>query len=328
MNIAIIGSGNIAGQMAVAINGLDETFHAYAIASRSLEKARAFARKWNFEKAYGSYEELVADENVDLVYIATPHAMHYENAMLCITHQKAILVEKAFTANAAQAKSLLSLAKKEHIFATEAIWTRYMPSRQIVLDLLDSGIIGDTISLTAEFSYPLSHIKRMHSPELAGGALLDSGVYPLTFASMFFGNDVIKFESNTQLYHTGVDANDEIKLYYRNGKTAQLRASMLSTPKNEGVIYGTDGTIRIYDLNNFSKITVYDSSDNIVKDLPIPKQINGYEYELIACKKALGAGCLECVEMPHAETLLLMQWMDALRKTWGVIYPFEKEQNC
>jgi predicted dehydrogenase len=290
-----------------------------------LEKACAFAGKWNFEKAYGSYEELVADENVDLVYIATPHAMHYENAVLCLTHQKPILVEKAFTANAAQAKSLLSRAKKEQIFATEAIWTRYMPSRQIVLELLDSGIIGDPTSLTAEFSYPLSHINRMQAPELAGGALLDLGVYPLTFASMFFGNDVTKFESNTQLYHTGVDADDELKLYYSNGKTAQLRFSMLSEFKNEGVIYGTDGSIRICDLNNFSKITVYDSSDNVVTDVPIPEQINGYEYELIACQKALEAGSLECAAMPHSETLLLMQWMDSLRKTWGVIYPFEKD---
>ena len=325
INMAILGAGNIARQMAVAVNGLQSQVRAYAVASRSLEKAEAFAREWHFQKVYGSYEELAADPEVDLIYIATPHAMHYDNARLCIEHGKAVLVEKAFTANAAQARELIRLAEEKKVFLTEAIWTRYMPGRQIVEKLLAQGVIGEPISLEAEFSVPLSHKQRMYDPALAGGALLDLGMYCLTFASMYFGDEIAEVTSRAEKLDTGVDAMDDIYYTYVDGKKAHLRTSMVTGPVNRGEIKGTQGRIEVDTLNNFSAIRVYDNAGNLLQEPEIPAQINGYEYEVLACVRAMEAGNLECEEMPHSETIEIMEQMDRLRREWGVVYPFEVE---
>ncbi|MDE6673536.1 MAG: Gfo/Idh/MocA family oxidoreductase [Acetatifactor sp.] len=323
MNMAILGAGNIARQMAVAVNGLQSQVRAYAVASRSLEKAEAFAREWHFQKAYGSYEELAADPEVDLIYIATPHAMHYDNARLCAEHGKAVLVEKAFTANAAQTRELIRFAEEKKVFLTEAIWTRYMPGRQIVEKLLAQGVIGEPISLEAEFSVPLSHKQRMYDPALAGGALLDLGMYCLTFASMYFGDEIAEVTSRVEKLDTGVDAVDDIYYTYADGKKAHLRTSMVTGPVNRGEIKGTQGRIEVDTLNNFTAIRVYDNAGNLLQEPEIPAQINGYEYEVLACVRALETGTLECEEMPHSETIEIMEQMDRLRREWGVVYPFE-----
>lgn len=321
--MAIIGAGNIASQMARAINGL-ETVNAYAIASRDLTKAQRFAGEYKFDKAYGSYEELVKDEEIDLVYIATPHSQHYANAKLCIEHGKAVLVEKAFTANACQAKEIIELANKKGVFLTEAIWTRYMPGRKMIQDIIASGRIGKVDSVEADFSIPICNVPRMNDPALAGGALLDLGMYTLTFASMFLGDDIISTKSRCIKYKTGVDATDFIELTYRDGRQAFLRTSMVSGSKNEGKINGTDGYIEVFNLNCLEKINIYDGDGQLVDTKIPPQLVNGYEYEVLACKKAIEEGKSECAQMPHAETLLIMEQMDGLRREWGVIYPFEK----
>lgn len=327
INMAILGAGNIARQMATAINGLQEQVCAWAVASRSLEKAEAFAREWHFRKAYGSYEELAADPDVDLIYVATPHAMHYDHARLCVEHGKAVLVEKAFTANAAQARKLIWLAEERKVFLTEAIWTRYIPGRQLVEQLLADRVIGEPISLEAEFSVPLSHIQRMYDPALAGGALLDLGMYCLTFASMFFGDEIAEASSRCEKLETGVDATDDIEYTYRDGKKARLRTSMVAGPVNRGVIRGTEGRIEVDTLNNFSSIRVYDGLGRLRQEPKLPPQINGYEYEVLACIRAMEAGALECEEMPHDETVEIMEQMDRLRREWGVVYPFERKEE-
>lgn len=321
--MAIIGAGNIASQMARAINGL-EAVNAYAIASRDLTKAQRFAGEYKFDKAYGSYEELVKDEEIDLVYIATPHSQHYANAKLCIEHGKAVLVEKAFTANACQAKEIIELANKKGVFLTEAIWTRYMPGRKMIQDIIASGRIGKVDSVEADFSIPICNVPRMNDPALAGGALLDLGMYTLTFASMFLGDDIISTKSRCIKYKTGVDATDFIELTYRDGRQAFLRTSMVSGSKNEGKINGTDGYIEVFNLNCLEKINIYDGDGQLVDTMIPPQLVNGYEYEVLACKKAIEEGKSECAQMPHAETLLIMEQMDGLRREWGVIYPFEK----
>lgn len=327
INMAIMGVGNIARQMAAAINGLEGQVCAYGVASRSLERAEAFAKEWHFQRAYGSYEELAEDPEVDLVYIATPHAMHYDNARLCVEHGRAVLVEKAFTANADQARELIRLARERHVFLTEAIWTRYLPARQIVESLLEEVIIGEPLTLEAEFSVPLSHVRRMYDPALAGGALLDLGMYCLTFASMYFGNEIARVESHAEKLDTGVDAADEIEYFYRDGRKAHLRTSMVTGPINRGVIRGTRGRIEVDNLNNYAAIRVYDTAGNLLREPEIPPQINGYEYEVLACVRALEAGRQECAEMPHALTLEIMEQMDCLRRDWGVVYPFETEER-
>lgn len=326
--MAIMGAGNIAGQMATAINGLEEYgVEAYAVASRDLEKAEEFAKKWNFAKVYGSYEELAEDAEIDLIYIATPHAMHYENAMLCIDKGRNILVEKAFCANADQTKEVIAAARAKGVFVAEAIWTRYMPAVQMIRDIIASGKIGCVDSVEADFSVPISKVKRLHDPALAGGALLDLGVYTLTFASMFLGDDVAAVKSRCIRYETGVDATDHIELTYQDGRKAFLRTSMVSGSRNEGKINGTKGYIAVDNLNSLEKLQVFDASGQLVETIVPPQLVNGYEYEVLASKKAIEAGLTECVEMTHAETILIMEQMDNLRKNWGVVYPFEKRKE-
>ena len=164
MKVGILGAGRIAATMARTLNGMKEA-EAYAVASRSLEKAEAFARANHVEKAYGSYEELVKDEEVELDYIATPHSEHYENARLCIRHKKPVLCEKAFTANAKQAKELLDYAKKEKVFITEAMWVRYLPMLQTIRAELADGAIGTPTMLTANLGYLISEVPRLQRPE-------------------------------------------------------------------------------------------------------------------------------------------------------------------
>lgn len=324
-NVAIIGAGNIAGAMAEAVNGIGGDICPYAIASRDIVKAEEFRDKWNFKKAYGTYEELLNDKDVNLVYIATPHSHHYEHARMCIEHGIPVLVEKAFTGNYKQAQSLIELAREKNVFITEAIWTRYMPSRWIVKELLDSGIIGEVTSMEAEFSIPLMHVERLCSKELAGGALLDLGMYALTFASMYFGNDIADVKTECEKYKTGVDGTDCIEYTYSDGKKAILRTSFISNTRNEGIIYGNKGRIYVETLNNFSKIEVYDNDNKLIKACDIPEQINGYEYEVIASVKAIREGRKSCVEMPHDETLIIMKQMDDLRAMWDVRYPFDED---
>lgn len=321
-NMAILGAGNIATQMAVAIRGLKDV-NAYAVASRDLEKAQKFASKYKFDKAYGSYEELVEDDEIDLIYIATPHSEHYAHAKLCIEHGKAVLVEKAFTANATQAKEIIELAEEKGVFLTEAIWTRYMPGRKIIEDIIKSGKIGEVDTIEADFSIPICNVPRMNDPALAGGALLDLGMYTLTFASMFLGNDVETTRSRCIKYRTGVDATDFIELTYADGKQAFLRTSMVSGSKNEGKINGTNGYIEVFNLNCLEKINVYDGDGQLKETIVPPQIVNGYEYEVLACIDAIKEGKLECEQMPHSETLLIMERMDELRRSWGVKYPFE-----
>ena len=322
LKMAILGAGGIASTMAGTISRMEQV-ECYAVGSRSLEKAQAFAQKFGFQKAYGSYEELVKDEEVELVYIATPHSEHYENARLCIRHKKPVLCEKAFTANAKQAKELLDYAKKEKVFITEAMWVRYLPMLQTIRAELADDVIGTPTMLTANLGYLINEVPRLQRPDLAGGALLDVGVYPINFARMIFGDRIVKISSACTYTDIGVDEQDSITLIYEDGRVAQLAASMLGLSDRRGTIYGTKGFMVIENINNFESLTVYDTGYRPVKKIERPEQISGYEYEVEACIRALSEGKLECEEMPHSETLRVMELMDALREEWGVKFPFE-----
>lgn len=322
-NVAILGAGNIANAMAQAIKGLGDNVCAYAVAARDLERAEAFAKKWGFQKAYGSYLEMVEDPDVDLVYVCTPHSHHYEHAMLCLDHNKPCLVEKSFTANARLAEDVFDKAKEKGILVTEAIWTRYLPARHIVKDILESGALGEVYSMEAEFSAEIAHLERMHKPELAGGSLLDLGVYCLTFASMYFGNHIVKVETECELYDDVVDGCDKIRYTYLDGKIAELKTSMIGGNVNQAAIFGSKGRLEVRNTNNYDSIIRYDLDGNVVEVYAIPEQINGYEYELLAALKAIEEGKIECPEMPHEESIEIMKQMDYLRKEWGVVYPWD-----
>lgn len=320
MNIAIIGAGNIARHMAEAINGLDDNYVPYAIASRDIEKAVAFKEKYGFQKAYGSYEELACDPEVDLIYIATPHSHHYEHALLCIKHGKNVLVEKAFARNVKEAKEMINLAKENNVLITEAIWTRYMPSRKMLNEIIESGIIGIPSMITANIAYPIETKERLIKKELAGGSLLDIGIYPINFASMVFGDDIESVSGKCTYLESGVDCQENITIIYKDGRMASLSASMKTASHRLGIIYGDKGYIHCININNMEKIEVYDINHNLIKEVNIDKGINGYEHELIEVKECLDKGLTECPSMPHSETIYMMSIMESLLKEWGIDY--------
>ena len=325
LKVGILGAGGIACAMAKTISQMPSAC-CFAVASRDLEKARKFAEKWGIKKAYGPYEEMLSDPGVDLVYVATPHSHHYPHVRLCLEHGKHVLCEKAFTVNAAQARELFRIAKDKRLLLTEAMWTRYLPMRGTINEVLRSGIVGKPWLLTANLGYMISDVERLKEPSLAGGALLDVGVYPLNFAAMVFGNDPVSIQGSAVLSDKGVDRQDSITLRYADGRMAVLNATMMGMSDRRGVIDCDNGMLEIVNINCPQELRVYNRERVLIASYRAPKCITGYEYEVEACIRALDAGGIECPLMPHAETVRMMEWMDGLRAQFGVRYPEEIEE--
>ncbi len=322
LKVGIMGTGRIASVLAETMVQMPEVC-LYGAASRSLEKAEDFAARFSIKKAYGSYEELAADSEVQLIYIATPHSEHSRNARLCLEHGKHVLCEKSFAANYSQAKEMIDLAQEKKLMITEAMWVRYMPMADTLKEVLASGIIGEPMTLTANLAYLVSDKHRIVAPELAGGALLDVGVYTLNFASLVFGDEITDITSSVIKTETGVDAQNSITLLYPGGKMALLNSSIQVLSDRQGIIYGTKGFLVVENINNFESICVYNTDRKLVGSYQRPEQITGYEYQVLASKDAIEHGWTECPQMPHQTTLHVMRVMDELRRQWGIRYPFE-----
>ena len=267
--------------------------------------------------SYGSYEEMLADPKVDLVYIAVPHSHHHRWTLAALSAGKNVLCEKSFAASEAQSREMIELAEKKQLLLTEAIWTRYQPSRKIIDEAVKSGIIGNIRTVSANLGYPISHVERMQRPELAGGSLLDLSVYVLNFASMVLGDSIRKLTATCVKTDTGVDGQDNFCLEYEK-----------YVPTNRmGLICGDKGFIEVENINNPQKITAFrqkGSGKTEIASWNVPKQITGYEYEVRASIKAIEEGRIECPEMPHSETLEIMRQMDEARKQFGIVFPFER----
>lgn len=334
MNIGIIGAGWIAAKLARTLKAMQNVEGmagcvGYAIAARDLSRAEVFAAEWGFKKAYGSYEELVSDPDVDLVYIATPHSHHYPHTRLALEHGKACLVEKAFTANAREAAELIRLAREKRVLLAEAVWTRYQPIRQMLQRVLDEGLIGRPQLVTASLCYPMPTKERILRPELCGGALLDLGVYCLNFVRMFFPGEWTTMHNHATLSSTGVDMNDSITATVsapsapHDGLVCCLQANALCQGDNTAVIRGEHGRIEIDNVNNPQHISVYGPDRQFLRELVAPPCATGYEYEVLACRDALAQSLTECPAMPLDETLCVMQLMDRFRHDCGVVYPMD-----
>ena len=322
MRVGIIGTGWIAEKAAITLRGLND-IEAYAVGSRTKETAEAFAAKWGVKKAYGSYSELIADADVDLVYIGTPHSHHYDVTREALTAGKPCLVEKAFMANARQAKEMIELAHERNVFLAEAIWTRYQPAVGIVRKLIADGRIGSPRLITATLGYSMGDKPRIMRPDLCGGALLDLGVYALNFVRMFTDSDIESIDGHCVKSLTGMDLTNAITIILKDGILANVQSSAQCVGDNIGVIAGTEGNLIIDNINNPQTITVNGPDRTYVETIRVPQQITGYEYQFLVCRDALASGLLEPREMPHAETLYMMQLMDGLRQKWDVRYPMD-----
>lgn len=317
-NVGIIGAGHIAEKAAKTLAAMDD-MQCLAIGSRSLEKAQAFAAQFGVARAYGSYAELLADPDVQLVYIATPHSHHFAVAKDAVLAGKPCLIEKSFMLNAVEAATLLALAREKGVFVAEAIWPRYLPVRQMAREVLASGVIGKPVMVTASLAYDVSDKERVLKPELGGGALLDLGVYVLNFIRMYCDSPIARLNTTCIRSETGVDASEVVTMVLEDGTLATVQASAWSQGDNQGVIAGTTGYLVFDDLINPTCLRVCRKRHIVEKEIPVPPQITGFEYQFRACKESIEAGLLEPPQMPHSEILFIMHLMDRLRAEWGLL---------
>lgn len=314
--VGIIGAGHIAEKAASTLQAMED-MTCIAIGSRSLDKAGAFAARFDIPRAYGSYAQLFEDPDVDIVYIAVPHSCHFAVTRDAILAGKNCLVEKSFMLNSTEAATILALAREKGVFVGEAIWPRYMPVRNIGRELLSSGIIGEPRMVQATLAYNVSDKQRVLSPELGGGALLDLGVYLLNFVRMYFDAPVSQINTTCVKAPTGVDASEQITMVLSDGTLASLDCSGWCQGGNEAVIAGTTGYLLFDDLINPKTVSVCRKRHVVERTVPVPAQITGFEYEFRACRDAIASGALEPAQMPHAEILYVMHLMDRLRAEWG-----------
>ncbi|MDD6032474.1 MAG: Gfo/Idh/MocA family oxidoreductase [Oscillospiraceae bacterium] len=323
LKVSILGAGNIAKTMARTVQAV-EGVTLWGVASRSLDKAEEFAAKFGAPRAFGSYEELYEDPDTDLIYIATPHMFHFEQAREALLHGKHALCEKPMTINAAQAEELFALAEERGLFVSEAIWTRYLPLGSTLREKLESGVIGTPKVMTANYGFNCAGVPRMEEPSLAGGALLDLGIYPLTVISMAFGEEISGMQTTGVLTEKGVDAHSVTTLTFEDGRMATVFTAMDATLGSKAVIYGDAGRIELNPVCNWNRLDIYDGSGRIKERISCPQQITGFEYEVQAAVKAIEAGALETEEAPRSLLLAMMRRMDSLRSIWGMRYPGEE----
>ena len=323
-NWGLLGPGLIAQQFAEDLKVV-EGASLYAVASNSLERAGAFGQKYGSEKIYDSYEALVNDPNVDAVYIATPHNFHLKNTLLCLNAGKPVLCEKPLTVNAGETRILIDAASKNKVFLLEAVWTRYLPIFSEIRKWLDDGAIGDItlLSSTFGFSLPMGKEQRWLNPQLAGGTLLDMGVYPVSTSQWVMGQMPASFSARAVLAETGVDILTSVLLKYPNGVISQFNTNFVSDNVNDMYIYGSKGYIRIYaNYWGSSKATLSVAGQDLTVSRPL--RASGFEYEIEETMRCVRAGLLQSPGMPHAQTLANMELLDAIRAEIGVRYPFEE----
>ena len=322
MKIAFLGAGKFARQIVLTLKQMEDV-QLYAVAARDGDKAEAFAKEFGFEKWYGSYEEMLCDDAVEFVYINTTISHHAAQMEMCINAGKPVLCEKSFTSTAAECRRVLALAAQKGIFVGEALWTRYMPMAETIREITDSGRLGKIVSLHANLGYPVGHLERLNSLDLAGGALLDIGIYPLAFALICFGDDIESFQSSALMSATGVDRQSTTQLLYANGRRAYLFCTSISVTDRSGTVFGTEGCMVVENINNFRKIEIFDDKNNLVERIHAPEQISGYEYQFVSAMSAIRDGKIECADLPHTQIISTMELMDRIRHSWGMYYPEE-----
>ncbi|HXF63813.1 MAG TPA: Gfo/Idh/MocA family oxidoreductase [Caldilineaceae bacterium] len=319
----ILGTGNIASQFATGLQALPDA-RLVAVGSRSQATADAFGDRFNAPHRHASYAGVAADPEVDAVYIATPHHLHIENMLLCLEAGKAVLCEKPFTINAAQARAAIALARRKGVFLMEAMWTRFMPLMVELRRLLAEQAIGEVRMVTADFGFrtKFNPASRLFDPNMGGGALLDVGVYPVSLAFMVLGrpNQVV---SLAELGKTGVDEQGAMVFGYPRGQLAVLHTAIGTRSPNEAIIMGAEGWIRIHPRWWYPTTMTIDRPGQPPEQREVPYEGNGYNYEADEVHRCLRAGKLESDIMPLDETLAIMETLDAIRAQWGLRYPME-----
>jgi predicted dehydrogenase len=319
----ILGLGKIAHKFAKAL-AVAEGAQLAAVASRSQGKADAFAEQFHAPKAYGSYEALATDGELDIIYIATPHGRHKQDAVLCLEAGRNVLCEKAFALNSEELDAIISAAKSNDCFLMEAIWTRFHPNFLKVKSLIEEGAIGEPQYLRADFGFhsPYNEESRLWNPALGGGSLLDIGIYPLFLALQLFGEPAT-IQASAKKSPLGVDASMSVQLDWKDGKQAQLFSSFETDTNIEAAIYGPTKRLLMHNRwHEPSPVSLWHRND-CLQQWEFP-DLSGYVYEIQHCGKCLVDGLKESPLLPLDFSKLLMRTMDSIRHQSDVFYPEER----
>ncbi len=322
----ILGAGRIANEFVTGLSVLPDA-ELVAVGSRTQANADAFGDKYHISHRHASYEALANDPDVDAIYVATPHPMHKDNILLCLQHGKAVICEKPFTINAAEATEVVNYAREHKLYLLEAMWTRFLPVMVKVRELLAQGLIGEVRMVSADFGFRagFNPAGRLFAPELGGGALLDVGIYVTSFASMVLGPKApVRVASLAQLGETGVDEQSAYVLEYERGTLAVLSTAVRTATANEASILGTDGRIKVHSpFYRSTRITlnVYGKEEQVID---VPFEGNGFNYEAAEVMRGLRDGKTESDTLTLDETVAIMQTLDRVREPWGLKYPSEK----
>lgn len=323
LRVGILGTGRMAHAFAI---GLAETDLAelVAVGSRSAETANRFADEFGITTPHANYDALSVDPNVDIIYISSPHSLHSTHSLMCLEAGKAVLCEKPFAINAAQARVVIELARKKNLFLMEAMWTRFIPAVCKVREMLDADTIGEVKLMVAggAFMPPFDPDHYLFRPELGGGVLLDAGVYLVSIASMVFGQPAEILATGSISDH-GVDEHDAILLRHEGGAIASLFVSLKASASPEVTIYGSRGRILVH-APLFAPTRLTASRDAMEDEvLEFPFGGNGYQFQVAEAAHCMSNGKTESDVMPLDETLQIMATMDEIRKQIGLVYPME-----
>lgn len=319
----ILGCGHIAKKFATDLL-LVKDAKLVAVGSRSMANAEAFAAAFPVDHKHDSYEALVANPAVDVIYIATPHSLHYENVLLCLQHGKAVLCEKPFAMNSRQTKAMISLAKEKKVFLMEALWSKFLPQYNKVQELLGQGKLGTVKSVLVNFGFkPLAPVSpRLYDPLLGGGTIMDIGIYNAFLALSILGKpDAI--EASMTAAPTGVDEQCAVLFKYKDGAVAQLFSTFATDLSTEADICGTEGRIRLTSrfFDTAARIEYYSGRLDTREVMEVAKEDGfGYQYEARHVTECLQKGLTESPVMRFADTLELMETLDAIRKAAGIKY--------
>ena len=320
----ILAPGTIANKFADGLVTIPDVV-LQAVGSRDINRAEAFAKKYGFAKAYGSYRELAEDPMVDVIYVATPHPYHEEAAVLCLNNKKAVICEKPFAVNARQAERMIQCARKNNVFLMEAMWTRFLPTICKARELMANGAIGNVRLVCADFGFRtnVNPEGRLFTPALAGGSLLDVGVYNLSFCSMIFGKQPDHVQSRMLIGSTGVDEECSLLLSYKEGQSALLFSAIRLATPHEAKIIGENGRIELPMYWHGKSLTLH--SNDKSQTFELPYAASGYQFEALEVMRCLDEGLKESPVMPLHESLAIIKTADLIRKENKLRYPCDED---
>jgi len=317
----IIGCGKIASKFAKDLHKIPDC-ELYGVASRTLQKAEAFAKTNQAKNAYASYEQLAHDDNIDVVYIATPHPYHKDNTILCLDNKKHVLCEKPFAMNTHEVREMIASAKKNKRFLMEAIWTQFFPYMRKLQEILKDGIIGEIKMIEADFGFKADFDpkSRLFDPELGGGALLDIGIYPLFLCHTLLGKPD-QYSSTAIKGITGVDESTAINLAWNSGAIASLNCTVLTDTKSVAKIYGKNAYIEIQSRWHESKTMTMSNREGVIENFDFKDEYTGYAYEIMEVNKCIKENSSESALLPLNFSLSLMESLDLIRSQINLKYP-------